>query len=448
MKRLEETYADAYKIAVENNIKAIKKFDALTDEALKDLTPEARVLKREAFAREIKRTKTLQNNIGAEIANAGDTAAKIIQGELNNIYNLNYNFANYSVQRQAGVVIDFTVYDKNQIAVLVQENQSPFTKIAYKNLGEDKIVTQRLQKQFIQGITNGESQQQLKKRIRTVTGQSVNQSKRVAQTERNRVQSQGRQHGFDEAERQGVEMQKQWVARMRNTRDLHELTNLEIVNNDEAFSNGLEYPGDPSGYAENVINCFCYVKPMVKSISPALAAHRAWAQDKAFGDYLTQTGGNVIGARTELEYQTLRLKESERILAKTGSNNVKENVRLATGAKERAEKVLEKEVAKNKLAIKKEASVKTVKREVKEIKPPDTKKLQYRSGKEIDSMNIAELKKASSELAKIYYPISGISFGNISHEEVIRKLQIGATKASLAKDVKSMQKRLKQKGLM
>ena len=74
--------------------------------------------------------------------------------------------------------------------------------------------------------------------------------------------------------------------------------------------------------------------------------------------------------------------------------------------------------------------------------------MQYRTGKEVDNMSVAELKKASAELAKAYYLVSGISFGNVSHEEAIKKLQTGATKTSLIKDVKSMQKRLKDKGLI
>lgn len=288
MKRLEGVYSEAYKTAIANEKTALKKFDALTDEALKDLTPEARKLKREAFAREVKRTKTMTNKMGAELANAGQTAANIIQGEMTNIYGLNYDFSTFRIQQQAGVQIDFTLYDRNQLAVLVQESQQPFTKIAYKNLGDDKAITQRLQNQFIQGIMNGESQQQLIRRIRKITGQLVPEARRVAQTERNRVQSQGRQMGFDEAEAIGVEMDKEWVARMINTRDAHKNLNGKTVAASEKFQSDLgeiAFPGDPEAIGKNTINCFCYIKPKVKSISSALAKHRAWTQGKSFEKY-------------------------------------------------------------------------------------------------------------------------------------------------------------------
>lgn len=286
MKRLEGIYTEAYKTAIKNEKKAIAKYASLTDEALKDLTPEERQLKREAFAREVKRTKSLANKIAAEIANAGETAAKIIQGELTSIYGLNYDFTTYTIQRQAGIALDFTVYDRNQLAVLVQRKQSPFTKIAYRRLGQNRIIVQRLQNQFIQGILNGESQNQLIKRIQKITGQSVSQARRVVQTERNAVQSQGRNMGIQEANDMGVETERQWIARLRNTRELHVQTHLEIRPIDELFSNGLDFPGDPRGDAANVINCFCFIKPMVKSISPALAKHRTkFNMNKSFDEY-------------------------------------------------------------------------------------------------------------------------------------------------------------------
>lgn len=351
MKRLEGVYSEAYKTAIENEKIALKKFDALTDEALKDLTPEARKLKREAFAREVKRTKTLTNKIGAELANAGQTAAQIIQGEMTNLYNLNYDFTSYSVQQQAGLQLDFTIYDKNQIAALVQENQSPFSKIAYNNLGKDKIVTQRLQNQFIQAALNGEGQQKIIRRIRTVTGQSTRQAKRVAQTESTRVRNQGINMGIVEANDIGVATEKQWVAKMRNTRELHQLTHGEIVANGEKFSNDLEYPGDPSGKPWNVINCFCGVIAKVKSTSKALQASRnKFDKSMGFDEYYTRAAGNVIGAETELGYQKLRLANSERILKATDSKTAKENVRLATGAVSRAEKALAREKELHKLA--------------------------------------------------------------------------------------------------
>ena len=285
MRRLESTYTEAYKKAVENNKSAIAKYASLTDEALKDLSEEAKYLKREAFKREIIRTKTLQESIAKEMASAGKTAAQIVQGEMIGIYGLNFDFTAFNVQRQTGIDLNFALYDRNQLAAIVQEGQSPFTKIAYRNMGNDAVIVRRLQNELIQGVMLGESQQKIMRRIRGVTGQSVNQAKRVAQTERVRVQSQARNQAIQEAQEMGIEMQKQWIARLQNTRESHLDSHLEIVDEGETFVNGLEYPGDPSGSAAEVINCHCVLKPRVKSVSRALARHRAKFQDENFAEY-------------------------------------------------------------------------------------------------------------------------------------------------------------------
>lgn len=288
MKRLENVYADAYKTAVANNEKALINFASFKDSDFPNLTPAQIKLKRESYIREIKRTKALSKNIAAEISSAGSTAAKIIQGEMSGIYGLNYDFASFDIQKQAGLNLNFNQYDRNQLSVLVLEGQSPFTKIAYNNLGKDKVIVQRLQDQFIQGVMNGESQQKLIERVKNVTGQSTRQAKRVVQTERNRVQSQGRQRSIDEANEMGVDTDREWSARMFRTREAHRNLNGKIAKAGEMFQSDLgeiEFPGDPSASAENTINCFCLIKPKVRSVSPALARHREKFKPQTFEQY-------------------------------------------------------------------------------------------------------------------------------------------------------------------
>lgn len=56
------------------------------------------------------------------------------------------------------------------------------------------------------------------------------------------------------------EVTKSWsAARDHRTRHSHRLVNGEMVEEEEKFSNGLLFPGDPEGPAEEVINCRCRV---------------------------------------------------------------------------------------------------------------------------------------------------------------------------------------------
>ena len=71
--------------------------------------------------------------------------------------------------------------------------------------------------------------------------------------------------GADVAAREtGLTLRKEWVAASdARTRDSHALIDGETVGMDDAFSNGLMYPGDPSGDADEVINCRCGVSHVV-----------------------------------------------------------------------------------------------------------------------------------------------------------------------------------------
>lgn len=276
-KRIQSIYSQAYKEAIKKNEKWIEKLASLPEDTPKE--------KRIAFANEVERTSKMRDKIAADLANAGKTASQIIQGEMTNIYSLNYNYFSYEISKQAKLDLDFTVYDKNQITAIINSEIPPTSKIAYKKLGQNKQIVQRLGNEFAIATINGESQQQIIKRIRNVTGQSIKQARRVAQTERTRVQSQGRNMSISEANEMGVVTQKRWNARHINTRESHEDVDGEIRDYDEDFSNGLAYPGDPKGEASEVINCHCYESPYVKSTSPALKAHREKFKEKNFETY-------------------------------------------------------------------------------------------------------------------------------------------------------------------
>jgi uncharacterized protein with gpF-like domain len=67
-----------------------------------------------------------------------------------------------------------------------------------------------------------------------------------------------------QAESTGLKLRREWIAADQpgRTRDAHEDANEQVVGMDEPFEvDGelLDYPGDPTGSAANVINCRCAV---------------------------------------------------------------------------------------------------------------------------------------------------------------------------------------------
>lgn len=76
--------------------------------------------------------------------------------------------------------------------------------------------------------------------------------------EKNWIQQTSSRDAQHAAKGKGADIVKQWDAVLDGrTRDSHRRVDGEIRELDEKFSNGLMFPGDPSGSAAEVINCRC-----------------------------------------------------------------------------------------------------------------------------------------------------------------------------------------------
>ena len=220
---------------------------------------------REGFVRELMRQEKVIDGIMEQLNAAGADAAALIRDSMVDIYNANRQDATKTLSLEAdqlGVSVTFAQYDKRQIAVLLQEQQSPFSRLAYQNMGQNPAIRRRLQNEMAQATILGESQRDIIKRIRKVTGQTVAQARRVAQTERTRVQSQARWQAGNEAAAMGLRVYNTWSTRMINSRESHIALNGKSAMQGERFPGSvLRFPGDPEGPAREVINCFCVLVP-------------------------------------------------------------------------------------------------------------------------------------------------------------------------------------------
>ncbi len=151
--------------------------------------------------------------------------------------------------------------------MIVLPKSFPPSAVPYKNLGKSDPIVRRLQNEMAQAVILGESQRQIIKRIQKVTGQSANQVRTIAQTERTRIQSQARAEAMDEAASYGVKLEDEWSARMVNTRESHADLHGKRVPHGEGFhtvwGNTLRFPGDPQAPAREVIRCHCVLIPRV-----------------------------------------------------------------------------------------------------------------------------------------------------------------------------------------
>ncbi len=71
----------------------------------------------------------------------------------------------------------------------------------------------------------------------------------------------------------GVEQKEYLAVQDDRTRDAHAEADGQIVGIDESFivdGEELQYPGDPSGDAGNVINCRCSILPVISETGDEL----------------------------------------------------------------------------------------------------------------------------------------------------------------------------------
>ena len=90
------------------------------------------------------------------------------------------------------------------------------------------------------------------------SGGALYRAELIARTEGHRVQVQSTMNACYNAKDRGADVVKQWDSTLDGaTRPSHSKVDGEIKELDEKFSNGLMFPGDPSGGADEVCNCRC-----------------------------------------------------------------------------------------------------------------------------------------------------------------------------------------------
>lgn len=151
---------------------------------------------------------------------------------------------------------------------------------------------------MMQAIVLGEGRDKIQKRIAKITGQSVYQATRVAQTERTRIQSQARFWAMEEAEGYGVHTVKRWSTHMDGRqRDAHGAMNGQTVDSFSKFKSpsgaALMFPGDPDAPAEEVINCRCVMVPEV--LKPDERVQRNFGVSQQNGLYSNEDDSIIYG---------------------------------------------------------------------------------------------------------------------------------------------------------
>ena len=203
-----------------------------------------------------KRFTEMKEQCAKQLLNVNQTALAYVNGELPEVYAINYNALAGSVDGVGGY--SFTLVDSDTVRNLAVTDTS---LLPYKELDPAKDIPWNMKKinaETLQGILQGESMDKIAKRLRNVQEMNKTQAIRSARTLVTGAESKGRLDSHKRAEEDGIILEEKWVAtKDGRTRHSHAMLNGETKKTNETFSNGLEYPGDPSGRPEEVYNCRC-----------------------------------------------------------------------------------------------------------------------------------------------------------------------------------------------
>lgn len=215
-----------------------------------------------------KRFTEMKEQCAKQLLNVNQTAVAYINGELPEVYAINYNALAGSVDGVGGY--SFTLVDADTVRNLAVTDTS---LLPYKELDPAKDIPWNMKKinaETLQGILQGESMDKIAKRLRNVQEMNRTQAIRSARTIVTGAENKGRQDSYARAEADGIILQKEWVSTNDGrTRHSHARLDGAVVDQDKKFNNGLMYPGDPSGRPEEVWNCRCTVAAVVKDFKKA-----------------------------------------------------------------------------------------------------------------------------------------------------------------------------------
>lgn len=260
LKELEKQYGKALK-DINEKVKGFQADIDLLDQALSQdgLDETAR-----AMLQSQKRSKIYQQNYQRAFQGQVSGILDKMHGDnygtidkyLNGCYETGYIGTMYSI---AGQGVPLVIPVDQAAAVKAVLTDSKVSNGLYNALGVDvKKLKKTITQEISRGIASSLPYSDIARNISSVSKAPLSRAKTIARTEGHRIQQTSARDAQYAAKKKGADVVKQWDAALDGrTRDSHARVDGEIRELDEKFSNGLKYPGDPSGGAAEVVNCRC-----------------------------------------------------------------------------------------------------------------------------------------------------------------------------------------------
>ncbi len=311
-KRLSAIYSEAQKDIQKKADEYFAKFEKADEEKRKlvkvgKLTEDEYKSWRQGKIMYGKRFTAMKEDVAKQLLNVNQTATAYINGELPEIYALNYNALEKAVDGVGGY--SFTLVDADTVKHLATTDKS---LLPFRELDPAKDIPwnmKAINSEVLQGIVQGESIPDMSKRIfgeimKTAKTDGLTDKEMGALLKRNRdaairsartivtgAENKGRQDSYARAEADGIVVQKEWIATGDfRVRHWHAELDGQLRNQEDPFVNSIGeimYPGDPSADGANVYNCRCTMAARVISINGTKVKNRLdYAERETVQDWI------------------------------------------------------------------------------------------------------------------------------------------------------------------
>ena len=208
-----------------------------------------------------KRWIEMRDTIARDLTNVNKIAMALVRDELNGVFALNANYAQYQIENGIRTNLGFTLYNKDTVARLVRDDPDIIPWKPSVDIPADlRWNRQMITSHILQGILQGESIPHLSRRLRKTVNNNMVASVRTARTAITASQNAGRQTVYEKAKAMGIKLQKEWVATLDGrTRHEHGMADGQRVDIDKPFIVGgykMMHPADMNAPAHLVYNCF------------------------------------------------------------------------------------------------------------------------------------------------------------------------------------------------
>lgn len=284
------------------------------------------------------RWEQMLDTLTKDAVNADKIAMSIVKGHMPEAYAIGHNYGTYLIESGIGIDTSYTLYDRFSVERLWREkpkllpDPDPESETA-RRIKENKDYAwnkTHIQSAVTQSITQGESLRETAKRLQTVTDMDYHAAQRNAGTMLTSAHNGGRLDSFKRAEDMGIKCKKTWLATLDgHTRKSHIHIDGETIPNNEEFSNGCMFPGDPDGDPREVYNCRCVLITQIEGFERDVAdpsmRYTAGLQGMSYDDWKAAKGDEPL-FKAARNY-TADSKQYEEYTKLLGKKNVPANMR-------------------------------------------------------------------------------------------------------------------------